>query len=49
MIEGRAKRWGVLALVAVCAVVLLPVLLVAGLALLSPRVRRKVNMALVSW
>ena len=46
MIENRWKRWSLLALIIVCGIVLLPVLLVASLALLSPRVRQKVNKAI---
>jgi len=49
MVEGRFRRWGFLALIIVCGIILLPVLLVASLALLSPHVRQKVKLALVSW
>ena len=49
MIENKWKRWGLLALIIVCGIILLPVLLVASLALLSPRVRQKVKLALISW
>ncbi len=49
MIENKWKRWGLLALIIVCGIILLPMLLVASLALLSPRVRQKVNQALMSW
>jgi len=49
MIENKWKRWGLLALIIVCGIIFLPVLLVASLALLSPRVRQKVKLALISW
>jgi len=49
MIENRWKRWGLLTLIIVCGIILLPVLLVASLALLSPKIRQKVKLALVSW
>ena len=49
MIENKWKRWGLLALIIVCGIILLPVLLVASLALLIPSVRQKVKLALVSW
>ena len=46
MIENRWKRWGLLVLIIICGIVLLPVLLVASLALLSPRIRQKVDKAI---
>lgn len=46
MIENKWKRWSLLALIIVCGIVFLPVLLVASLALLSPRVRQKLNKAI---
>ena len=49
MIENKWKRWGLLTLLIVCGIILLPVLLVASLALLIPSVRQKVKLALVSW
>lgn len=49
MIANRWKRWGLLAFIIVCGIVMLPILLVASLALLSPSVRQKVKLALVSW
>ena len=49
MIENKWKRWGLLTLLIVCGIILLPVLLVASLALFIPSVRQKVRLALVSW
>ena len=49
MIENKWKRWGLLTLIVVCGIILLPLLLVASLALLIPSVRQKVKLALVSW
>ena len=49
MIEPRWKRWGLGVLIIVCGIILLPVLLVASLALLIPSVRRDVKQAIVSY